>query len=177
MAWRDEAAFREFAEATTPLLRRTAYLMCGDVDRAADIVQEALIKVYVAWPRLDRSQNLRGYARRAVMSAAIDMSRRRSSTERVGLVAAEEPSTEDLAGRVTEHRALVQALATLPPRQRACVVLRYLEDLAVVDVAAALGCQVGTVKSHTAKGLTALRAAYGGQLEVEREPVGEGGAR
>jgi DNA-directed RNA polymerase specialized sigma24 family protein len=57
------------------------------------------------------------------------------------------------------------------------VVLRYLEDLAVSDVAAALGCQVGTVKSQTARGLAALKAAYGADLEIDQQPVGEWGAR
>ena len=78
---RDEAAFVEFAEAVRGRLRRTAYLMCGDWDQASDHVQEGLIRVYVAWPRLTRAGREYAYARKAVVSAFLDHARRRSSTE------------------------------------------------------------------------------------------------
>ena len=68
MARRDDDEFAAFAEACSPALWRTAYLICGDWDRAADITQEALIRMYVAWPRLDRDPWLRAYARRAVVT-------------------------------------------------------------------------------------------------------------
>jgi RNA polymerase sigma-70 factor (sigma-E family) len=160
MARRDEDEFLAFADASRARLRRTAYLLCGDWERAADLTQEALIRVYVAWPRLDRDHGLRAYARRAVVSVAIDHGRRRSSTEVVGLVGHPEPRMSDPASDVVERMALLQALSALPPRQRACVVLRYYEDLSVEAVADALGCRIGTVKSQTARGLEALRAAY-----------------
>ena len=77
----DEAAFIEFAEAARPRLRRTAYLMCGDWHLASDHVQEGLIRVYVAWPRLTRQGGELAYARKAVVSAFLDSRRKRSSTE------------------------------------------------------------------------------------------------
>ena len=160
MARRDEDEFLAFADASRSQLRRTAYLLCGDWHRAADITQEALIRVYVAWPRLERDHGLRAYARKAVVSVAIDQGRRRSSREVVGLVERPAPAVADPSATVVERLALLQALATLPPRQRACVVLRYYEDLSVAAVADALGCREGTVKSQTARGLEALRAAY-----------------
>jgi len=77
---RDEEAFVEFAEAARGRLRRTAYLMCGDWDQAPDHVQEGLIRVYVAWPRLTRAGREYAYARKAVVRAFLDHSRKRSST-------------------------------------------------------------------------------------------------
>jgi len=79
MGRRDESEFLAFAAACREQLRRTAYLMCGDWDRASDLTQEALIRVYVAWPRLERHDGLLAYARKAVVSAAVDHGRRRSA--------------------------------------------------------------------------------------------------
>ena len=78
----DEAAFAEFAAMAWTRLRRTAYLLCGDWDRAADLAQEGLIRVYVGWPRLVRHGRELAYARKAVVSAFLDAGRRKSSTER-----------------------------------------------------------------------------------------------
>jgi RNA polymerase sigma-70 factor (sigma-E family) len=160
MARRDEGEFLDFADAIWPQLRRTAYLMCGDWERAADLAQEALIRLYVAWPRLDHGRGVRSYARKAVVSAAIDHGLKRSSGEVVGLAEPPGRAIEDLTTGVLDRLVLMDALATLPPRQRACVVLRYYEDLSVDAAAEVLGCRPCTVKSQTARGLDALRAAY-----------------
>ncbi|RYP86928.1 SigE family RNA polymerase sigma factor [Nocardioides guangzhouensis] len=168
MGRRGESEFVAFAEACRPALRRTAFLMCGDWDHAADIVQEAMIRVYVAWPRLEQDHGLRAYARRAVVSVAIEQARKRSSrevpTDQIG-----DRRVDDAADQLADRLLLMSALAELPARQRACVVLRFYEDLGVEAVAEALGCRTGTVKSQTARGLEALRAAYarhGGELVV-----------
>lgn len=155
-----EQAFTEFAVASRARLRRTAYLMCGDWDRARDHVQEALVRVYVRWPKLQRQGGELAYARRAVASVVIDESRRRSSRELPADPDVGRPSTEDVAAAVTDRAALMAALAGLPPRQRACVVLRYFEELDVRETAAALGCSEGTVKSQTSRALTALRSVF-----------------
>src|SRR5512145_1967932 len=97
---RDEAAFVEFAQAVRGRLRRTAYLMCGDWDHASDHVQEGLIRVYVAWPRLTRAGGEYAYARKSVVSAVIDHGRRRSSTEVVGEPDPGVPSGQDFAESV-----------------------------------------------------------------------------
>ncbi|HEX4977742.1 MAG TPA: SigE family RNA polymerase sigma factor [Nocardioides sp.] len=164
---RDEAEFVEFAQAARDRLRRTAFLMCGDWHQASDHVQEALIRVYVAWPRLTRAGGEYAYARRAVVSAVIDHARRRSSTEVAGTDDHDVPSGQDLAEHVSARSALMAALAKLPPRQRACVVLRYFEDLSVTETAAVLGCSEGTVKSQTSRGLDSLRSMFDGS------PLGE----
>jgi RNA polymerase sigma-70 factor (sigma-E family) len=164
---RDEAAFSEFAAAARGRLRRTAYLLCGDWDQASDHVQEGLIRVYVAWPRLVRKGGEHAYARKAVVSAFLDHARRRSSTEVATDADPGIASREDVAETVTARAALVAALDTLPSRQRACVVLRYFEDLSVADTAAALGCTEGTVKSQTFKALASLRSVFEGSPHGE----------
>ena len=175
MARRDDSEFIAFAEACRSGLRRTAYLMCGDWERAADITQEAMVRVYVAWPRLERDRGLRAYARRAVISVAIEQSRKRSSREVPTAHLGDQP-VDDPADQVADRLLLMAALAELPARQRACVVLRFYDDLSVEAVAEALGCRTGTVKSQTARGLDALRAAYtthGGELLASpRMPAG-----
>jgi RNA polymerase sigma-70 factor (sigma-E family) len=164
---RDEAAFVEFAGSARDRLRRTAYLLCGDWDRASDLVQEALIRVYVRWPRLERRGGELAYARKAVVSAYLDQVRRRSSTERPQETDHTAASGEDVATEVATRQALMDALAQLPPRQRACVVLRYFEDLSVEQTAALLGCTEGTVKSQTSRALFSLRSMF------EDSPFGE----
>lgn len=155
-----EEAFTEFALASRSRLRRTAYLMCGDWDRARDHVQEALVRVYVRWPKLERQGGELAYARRAVASVVIDEGRRLSSRERPTDPDLAAASSEDVAAAVTDRAALLAALAGLPPRQRACVVLRYFEELDVRETAAVLRCSEGTVKSQTSRALATLRSVF-----------------
>ena len=152
--------FADFAVASRSRLRRTAYLLCGDWERASDHVQEALIRVYTNWPRLERRGGEMAYARRAVVSAVIDASRRRSSRELPVEITPSVASGEDVAAAATDRLALMANLARLPQRQRACIVLRYFEDLDVRETAAVLGCREGTVKSQTARGLASLRHMF-----------------
>jgi len=162
-----EAAFVEFAQAARGRLRHTVYLMCGDWDLASDHVQEGLIRVYLAWPRLTRAGGEHGYARKAVVSAFLDHARKRSSRE---IAAEPDPhvaSGQDVAESVSARAALMAALAQLPPKQRACVVLRFFEDLSVAETATALGCGEGTVKSQTSRALGSLRSMF------DDSPAGE----
>lgn len=157
MRRRDEQQFAEFAASARDRLRRTAYLVSGDWELASDIVQEALIRVYVAWPRIEAKGGLHAYARRCLVNVAIDMGRRRSSTELPSELKGLDSPTGDADLGVPARETILAALRELPPRQRACVVLRYFEDLSVHDTALALGCSEGTVKSQTARALDSLR--------------------
>jgi RNA polymerase sigma-70 factor (sigma-E family) len=156
---RDEAAYVEFVAASQQRLRRSAYLMTGDWQTAADATQEALIRVYVAWPRLKRGGGLPTYARRALVSAVVDAHRRRSTRERYEDRVEPEHERADHADHAVDRAWLMEALDALAPRQRRCVVLRYFDDLSVADTAEALGCSEGTVKSQTSKALDHLRRA------------------
>ena len=104
--------------------------MTGDWSLAADVAQEALIRVYVAWPRLERSGGMAAYARTAVVSASIDLHRKRSRRPEVLVDAHEDArlSSTDGAGERADRTLVMAALRKLPDRQRACVVLRYFED-------------------------------------------------
>jgi RNA polymerase sigma-70 factor (sigma-E family) len=159
--------FVEFVEAHAADLRRSAFLLCGDWHRAQDLTQSALLKLYVVWPRVERTDGLLTYARRTLVRTAIDESRRFWHRERATEVLPEAP-TQDADADISVD--VLRALARLPVRQRATVVLRYWEDLPMEDVAKLLGCGVGTVKSQSARGLAALRQMAGddGLLEGHR---------
>ena len=152
MAQRDED-FHEFVQAHFVDLCRTGYLICGDRYRAEDATQESLLRVASKWGRLD---NKLAYARRALLNALIDESRRpwRRESPRADHhdVAGANPTT-----RVDDRDELLRALATLSPRQRACVVLRHYRDLSVTETANALGISEGNVKRATSDGLAALK--------------------
>ncbi len=158
---RDDQQYADFVDATQHRLRRTAYLLTGDWQLAADATQEALLRVYVAWPRLDRSGGgLQTYARRALLSATVDQLRRPWRRERPTEVDVNIPDRSRLEDEVSDRAMLRAALRRLPPRQRACVVLRYFEQFSVNETAEAMGCDPGTVKSQTARGLSTLRDIF-----------------
>jgi RNA polymerase sigma-70 factor (sigma-E family) len=159
---RDEE-FAEYVAASRPTLWRTAYLLCGDVAQADDLVQSALLKLYVAWPRLVRGNRLDGYTRRIIANAHIDELRRpwRRETEPLD---GHEPAT-DLAH--DDHSALIQALKALPTGQRRVVVLRHYWSLSVAETARDLGISEGTVKSQCSVGLQKLEAALAADYRSE----------
>ena len=157
MAVRDQD-FVEFVETTSPSLRRTAYLISGDRHKADDIVQDALYKLYLAWPKVRRVGNPFAYARRMVVNVAHDGGRRPWRRE-VATDAVPDTTADDFAIGHAERDEVLDVLRSLPPRQRACVVLRYYEDLSVEQTAEILGCSSGTVKSQAARGLDTLRQA------------------
>jgi len=155
-------AEREYVDFVTHHANRlcnTAYLLCGDWKRAEDATQEALLKLYRSWPRLQRQGAIGAYARKVVVSTTLDALRRKSSTEVVGgqsYFTSETDPSNPLA--LLESRMLIlQALAELPARQRACVVLRYFDELSVDETAQALSVTTGTVKSQTVRALDKLR--------------------
>lgn len=155
-----DAEFTEFAQASQQRMFRQAFLLCGNREQAQDLVQHTLTQVYVRWARID---NPGGYAHRILTREFLDQ-RRRASRERE-LLEPDDPLTRgpDTDGALT----VLQALAQLPPRMRAVVVLRHWEDLSVTEVALALGCSTGTVKSTTSKALDRLRDLLGDTFRME----------
>ena len=150
-----ESAYVDYVTARRDHLRRVAYALCGDWHRADDLLQTALVKLYVAWPRVRRTGSEDAYVRRILVRAGIDESRRPWRRERATDELPEQPAPE--ATGVEERSALFEALQALPPQQRAAVVLRHWLGLSVAETAAELGISEGTVKSHTSRGLAALR--------------------
>ena len=153
------AEFDEFVRTRSGALLRVAYLLTGDRHAAEDLLQEVLEQMYVRWRRVQASPE--AYARRALINRSINRWRRRRRRPEQTLDD-HDVVTRDHADDVALRRAVVEALHDLPARQRAAVVLRYLEDLPTADVAAALGCSEGTVKSHASRGLARLRTALAG---------------
>jgi RNA polymerase sigma-70 factor (sigma-E family) len=156
---RDEEGqqFREYVAGQSTRLRRTAYLLSGDWHASQDLVQETLCRLFVVWPRVSKMDQIHLYARKTLLRVYLHtLRRRRWREEPLHLT----PDVPDRAGPATEERAeMIAALAVVPPRQRAVLVLRFYEDLSVEDTARTLRCSTGNVKSQTARGLAALRGA------------------
>jgi RNA polymerase sigma-70 factor (sigma-E family) len=159
MGRRDDSAFVDFVNGANRGLRRTAYLVCGDWGLAEDLVQEALLKLYVAWPRVAASEGIHAYARRTVVNVAIDAGRKSTKTPQSGEELPELADRHDAVRAVDTRSVVMAGLRELPPRARACVVLRYFDDLSVEETAEVLGVTPGTVKSQTSRGLTLLRTS------------------
>ena len=150
--------FTEFVIARrAALVRVAALLVSGNLARAEDVVQTALTRLYVAWPRV-RPDTVDAYARRCVVNAATD--HHRSLFSRREQVRAKLPDVADIEPRHGDATSIVTLLATLPASMRAAVVLRYVEGLSVAETAHAMRCSEGNVKSQSARGLERLRAAF-----------------
>jgi RNA polymerase sigma-70 factor (sigma-E family) len=150
-----ESSYVDYVTARREHLRRVAYALCGDWHRADDLLQTALVKLYVAWPRVRRGGSEDAYVRRILVRASIDESRRPWRREQATDVLPERPAAEPTG--VEERSELFAALQALPAQQRASVVLRHWLGLSVAETAHELGISEGTVKSHTSRGLAALR--------------------
>ena len=155
--------FAEFVAARQTHLRRIAYAVGGDWHRAEDLLQTALVKLYVAWPRLHSDGREEAYVRQIIVRANIDESRRPWRRERPGLVGHDQAARAELP--YEERSALFDALQALPPMQRKTVVLRHWLGLSVEQTATELGITTGTVKSHTSRGLEKLQAALAEPLD------------
>ena len=154
-----EEEFRLFVAARSPALLRTAYLLVGgDWALAEDLLQTALTKTYLSWNRIRDPRAVEAYARATLATTATSWWRRRWHGERATEVL---PDTAhaDRTPLVDEADALWRVVRRLPPMQRAVLVLRFYEDLSEAETARVLEISAGTVKSHTSRGLAALRAA------------------
>lgn len=150
----EHTGFDEFLTARSPRLLRTARMLTRDWAAAEDLLQDALMKAWFAWPRL--SGDPEPYVRRIIVTSFISKSRRWWRRE-VPTSELPEPRGIDEIRPADDRDALWRALGRLPARQRAVVVLRYYEDLPEAQVAAILSCSLGTVKSQATKALAKLR--------------------
>jgi RNA polymerase sigma-70 factor (sigma-E family) len=154
-----DARLTDYVRGQWPALVRYATLLCGDASEAEEIVQSTLTRVAMRWRFIEGKDNPDGYVRRALVRACIDSGKRRRRETAVERLP--ERSVSDSVSRLADSDQVRRALATLPPRQRAVLVLRYLDDATEARTAEVLGCSVGTVKSQTAKGLAKLREVVG----------------
>jgi RNA polymerase sigma-70 factor (sigma-E family) len=161
--------------ARSAALHRTAYLLAGDWAHAEDLVQTALAKACLAWPRIAAGAH-EAYTRKVLANTATSWWRRRWHGERPTDRVPDRTGEVDPGQRRVEQDEMWQRIRALPPRQRAVLVLRYYEDLTTTETAQLLGVSVGTVKSQSAKALATLRT----QLEFEvaaTAPTSGGGRR
>lgn len=165
-----DADFVDFVHASWHRLYRTAYLLLGDHGLAEDLTQTALAKTYVAWSRVRDREATLTYARTTLVNTSTSWFRRRSWRNELP----REHVADDLLAHTpdpSDRPALMDALAALPPRQRAVIVLRFYDDLSVAQTADALGCSTGTVKSQTSVALARLRRALGDAASPSRQGV------
>ena len=149
--------FNEFVAAREARLLRIAYALCGDWHQAQDLLQIALVKLYVAWPRIRREGTEEAYLRRILVRTNIDEFRRPSRRERPTDELPERPGPQAMPAE--DRSALFDALQALPEQQRKVVVLRHWLGLSVRETADELKVSEGTVKSHSSRGLAALERA------------------
>ena len=145
-----ERQFGEWVAARLPGLLRLGHLLTGDPGDAEDLVQSALVRTYRAWPRVQEPD---AFVRRVLVNARNSWWARRRPVEQL-LV---DVAVREDADRIEQRDTMWRALATLPRRQRAVLVLRYYEDLSEAEIADVLGCSQGTVKSQASKALAKLR--------------------
>jgi RNA polymerase sigma-70 factor (sigma-E family) len=161
----DGEEFHEFASARAGQLFRIAYLVSGDWHEAQDLVQTTLAKLFVAWHRVQRTESPDRYARKVLMNAYLS-DRRRKWTGETPVADPALPIAVSAGDDADLRLTLVAALRKLPPRSRAVVVLRYLDDHSIDAVAQALGVSPAAVKSLNSRGLAQLRDLLGEEAHV-----------
>jgi len=160
--------FEEYAASAWPALYRYAYLLAGNHPDAEDVAQQTLIKAHQAWARVTASDSPNAYVRRMLTNTYL--SGKRPKKRRFELLTDAPPEPAHAPSASSEDRmALWPHVLALPPRQRAVIVLRYYEDLNEAEIADALGCSRGNVKSTAHRALQALRAAIGSENTPGRE--------
>ena len=158
MTSRHDQEFADYIAARLQALRRLAFLLCQDWHRADDLAQATAIKTYTHWARAERAGNTDAYVN-AILVREFLHERRTGWARRVRLT--EPPEIMAFPADQDSSLDLRSAVAALPPRQRAVLVLRFYCDLNIYQAAEVLGCSPGTIKSQTAKGLDTLRRAMG----------------
>jgi RNA polymerase sigma-70 factor (sigma-E family) len=160
-------SFEDFVRAETAGLLRSAYLLTGNAASAEDIVQETLTRLYPRWTRVQDASYPQAYVRRSLINTFLNTRRLKSATEIVVDDVGDRPSPLDLAQGVADNHLVWSLLGRLGERQRAVLVLRYFHDWPDADIAAAVGCRVGTVRSLLSRGLTTLRTELAADARAE----------
>ena len=155
----EEREYTEYVTARLPALRRLAYVLSGDSHRADDLVQQTITNLFIRWPKIRTVAHLDRYVRSMLVNSYID--ERRLAWAKVRLFREPPDRAAPVDHSIEERSLLRSALAKVPRRQQAVLVLRFIYDLPVAEVAEMLGCSEGTVKSQTSHGLNTLRKLLG----------------
>lgn len=143
-------------------LKRQAFLLCGDQSLAEDLVQEAVVRAFARPMRTPGRRGAEAYVRTIMLNLFIDGRRRQSRWETAAPLLQHAEAAPDLADRVATRDAVLGALADLSARQRACVVLRYYQDMPVAEIAATLGIAEGTAKRYLSEAIAVLACRLSG---------------
>jgi RNA polymerase sigma-70 factor (sigma-E family) len=163
--------FADFMAGRSSVLLKTAWLLTNDWHLAEDLLQTALAKAYLAWRRIERDENAEAYVRKVMVTTYATWWRRRWRGELPTEHLPEHAQPSDAYSDSDVRASVHQALAALPRKQRAVVVLRYYTDLTEAATAEALGCSIGTVKTHASRALATLRSSSAlGALVTEERP-------
>jgi RNA polymerase sigma-70 factor (sigma-E family) len=159
----DQREFAPFVRANTAALLRSAYLLTGNAPAAEELVQDTLVRLYPKWHLVAAADVPVAYVRRSLANAFVNERRRPASREVVLDVLPERTDLRDAATALADRDEVWGLLRTLPGRQRAALVMRYFDDVPDDEIADALGCRAGTVRSLISRGLASLREQSAGQ--------------
>jgi RNA polymerase sigma-70 factor (sigma-E family) len=182
-ASRSKREFDIYVTTAADRLYRTGYLMTGDAGETEDLLQETFVRVAQRWDRVRTMDHPLAYARRVLVNLVLDGTPARARRDQElldpdGLMDVVDRGSLRLLGGIDEQAAFTWALAALPPRPRAVLILRYWDDLSEAEVAEVLGCPLGTVKSSASRGIAELRRILGrdgetmparSSVEIEQE--------
>jgi RNA polymerase sigma-70 factor (ECF subfamily) len=166
-----EQALDTFVRARGPALIRYAFLLTGDRTAAEDLVQDALVKTFTRGRASNDVVFTEAYVRRVMVTRSIDGFRSRRRFAAVRHLVATEPAQNGPESATTTRVDLASALTSLSPQQRACIVLRYYEDLTVPEIADLIGCALGTTKRYLSEALRALERTLGPIADKSTESV------
>jgi len=152
------AEFSDFAHSRWPRLVRFGYGLTGDRGLAEDLAQTTLANAYASWSRVRKADDPDAYLRRILLNSYRSGFRKRRVAEQLSETVPDR-TVADPVGKHSDRAAVLAAVATLPPKQREVVLLRFWLDLTEVQTAATLGCSLGNVKSQTARALAKLRVS------------------
>ncbi len=152
-----ERGFAGFVRANTAALLRTAYLLTGNACAAEELVQDTLVRLYPKWDKVEVADVPTAYVRRSLTNTFLNERRRPSSREFAMDVLPDGKDPFDAADQFADRDQIWALLRTLPDRHRAALVMRFFHDLPDADIADALGCRLGTVRSLISRGLAKLR--------------------
>jgi RNA polymerase sigma-70 factor (sigma-E family) len=155
--------------AREPALQRTAHLLTGDVHSAQDLVQTTLAKLYLRWDRVRVAGNPDAYARKVLLNEFRTAWRRPVRRRERVMALVPDRAAPDLHADDGDHDAVWRLVCTLPPKQRAVLVLRFYEQLTEAEIAELMGISLGTVKSQSSRALASLRAHLHDHPEI-RQP-------
>ncbi|MCJ7827018.1 MAG: SigE family RNA polymerase sigma factor [Demequinaceae bacterium] len=154
--------YTELATTRYPALLAYATALTGQRAAAEDLLQDAFVRVFSRWRRLEDAHHAENYVRRAMATIYLDRLRRRATLARALVRAVEREAAPDQGDQIGERDAMSIALASLPPQVRVCIVLRFYDDLAIAEIASQLGLAVGTVKRYLSDGIAKLEQIVGG---------------